>query len=72
MLFELHDKSPPYSHYNFIREICLAWIDPDKYRPEQTSNIYTSVQDSTSTKSRARKKLSFKHKEKRIPNRKDP
>ena len=36
MFFELHDKSPPYSHYEFIREIFLAWIDPDKYWPEPT------------------------------------
>ena len=62
MSFELHDKSPPYIHYKFIREICLSWIDPDKYWPEPTSKIYPSVQDSTSTKSRACKKIKFKRK----------
>ena len=62
MFFELHDKSPPYSHYKFIREICLAWIYPDMYWPEPTPKRYTSVQYSTSTKSRACKKLKFKRK----------
>ena len=62
MFFELHDKSPPYSHYEFIRDIYLAWIDPDKYWQEPTSNRPPSVQDSTSTKSRAYKKLKFKRK----------
>ena len=62
MFFELHYKSPPYSHYEFIRDICLAWIDPDKYWPETTSNISPPVQDSTSIKSRDCKKLKFKRK----------
>ena len=62
MLFELHDKSPPYSHYEFIRDICLAWIYPEKYWPEPTSKRSPSVQDSKSTNSRACKKLKFKRK----------
>ena len=62
MFFELHDKSPPYGHYEFIRDICLAWIEPEKYWPEPTSKRYPSVQDSKSTKSRACKKLKFKRK----------
>ena len=62
MFFEIHDKSPPYSHYDFIRDICLAWIDPEKYWPEPTSKSAPSVQDSKSTKSRACKKLKFKRK----------
>ena len=62
MFFELHDKSPPYSHYDFIIDICLAWIDPDKYWPEPMSRRYTSVQYSTSNKSRSCKKLNFKPK----------
>ena len=62
MFFELHNKSPPYSHYKFIREICLYWIEPEKYCPEPTSKRSTSVQDYTSTKSRAFKKLKFMRK----------
>ena len=62
MFFELHDKSPPYSHYKFIRDICLAWIEPEKYCPEPTSKIYPSVQYSTSTKSISFKKLKSKRK----------
>ena len=64
MLFELHNKSPPYGHYKFIRDICLAWIDPEKYWPEPTLKRSPSVQDSKSTKSRACKKLKFKRKKK--------
>ena len=62
MFFELHDKSAPYGHYEFIRDICLAWIDPEKYWPEPTSKRSPSVQDSKSTKPRAFKKLKFKRK----------
>ena len=62
MLFELHNKSPPYIHCDFIREICLAWIDPENYWSEPTSKISPSVQDSISTKSRACKKIKFKRK----------
>ena len=50
MFFELHDKSPPYIHYKLIRDIFLAWIDPENYCPEPTSNRSPLVQDSTSTK----------------------
>ena len=60
MFFELHDKFPPYGHYKFIRDICLAWIEPEKYWPEPTSKRYPSVQYSKSTKSKACKKLKFK------------
>ena len=62
MFFELRDKPPSYSHYEFMRDIFLAWIDPEKYWPELTSKISPSVQDSTSTKSRSFKKLKFKRK----------
>ena len=62
MFSELHDKSPPYGHYEFIRDIFLAWIDPEKYWTEPTSKRSPSVQDYKSTKSRAYKKLKFKHK----------
>ena len=40
----------------------IAWIDPNKYWPEPTSKRSPSGQDSTSTKSRACKKLKFKRK----------
>ena len=50
---KLHDKLPPYSHYEFIREICLAWIDSDNYCQDPTSKRYPSVKYSTITKSRA-------------------
>ena len=60
MFFELHDKSPPYNHCEFIREICLAWIDPEKYWPEPTSNRFPPVQYSTSTKSISFKNLKSK------------
>ena len=64
MFFELHDKSLPYGHYEFIRDICLAWIDPEKYWLEPTSKRSPSVQDSKSTKSRACKNIKFKRKKK--------
>ena len=62
MFFELHNKSTPYSHYEFIGCICLDRMDPEKYWPEPTSKISPSVQDFTSTKSRACKNLKFKRK----------
>ena len=64
MFFKLHDKSPPYSHYEFIREIFLAWIDPGNYWLEPTSKRYPSVQDSKITKSRVCNKLNFNNNEK--------
>ena len=64
MLFELHDKSPPYSHYKFIRYVCLDWIDPEKYCPEPTPKRSPAVKYSTSTKSIACNNLKFKPKKK--------
>ena len=62
MFFELHDKSPPYSHYEFIIDICLDWIDLENYCLEPTSKRSPSVKDYTITKSRACKKIKFKRK----------
>ena len=29
--FQIHDRKPPLNHYEYIRAISLAWLDPSKY-----------------------------------------
>ena len=61
--FEIHDKAPPYSHYEFIREIALAWIDPITYWPEPASKrVSDKDSTATSTRTRAVKNVKIKRK----------
>ena len=31
LFFEMHDNRPPLSHYELIKPVALAWIDPKVY-----------------------------------------
>ena len=54
MFFKLHDLKPPWTHYEYIRAISLAWLDQETYWPSRkktsaSSNITQSSQSSTSS-----------------------
>ena len=54
MFFKLHDLKPPWTHYEYIREISLAWLDQETYWPSRkktsaSSNVTQSRQSSTLT-----------------------
>ena len=47
MFHEAHDRSLPMNHYEFIKAVALAWLDPDTYWPAQKKKTSRSVSSST-------------------------
>ena len=37
MFFKMHDRVPPLNHYEYIRAIALAWLEPERYWPRKTN-----------------------------------
>ena len=57
--YQLHLRKPPWNHYEFIRAVTLAWIDPKLYWPVKSKKRASSssvCDTSTTSSSRTSKK----------------
>ena len=54
----LHDSKATVSHYDFIKQICLAWIDKEQYWPKSEESKKRKAEDDK-MKTRAKKRFEF-------------
>ena len=51
---QIHEIQAPLTHYDFIKKIALAWIDPENYWPKQTTrSAKTSISSSSTSTTRS-------------------
>jgi len=48
LFYKLHKKTHPLNHFEFMRQIVLAWIDPDTYWPVNEKRDSSSVSTTSS------------------------
>ena len=60
MFYAMHHRKPPFNHYEFIKSIALAWIDPDTYWPQKSGKRDNDASSSSSSRMSKRSKPSPK------------
>ena len=48
--YQVHEKKPPLSHYDFVRQVSLAWLKPSVYWPEDSRRVSGSLASVSTSK----------------------
>ena len=51
--YKIHKKEPPYTHYEFVRQVALAWLKPSKYWHSSASAMQQGDQHSLESSNHA-------------------
>mgnify|MGYP003321282704 FL=1 len=66
--YKIHERKPPYSHYEFVKRVALAWLNPSEHWQSSKSSRGRIVDDSTTVQSSiassvvAKKRIKFEQK----------